>query len=100
MPLITAFSMFMHVILLMLGVRLGFTESLFGLSVGVGVPAWFASKGLGFCRIHNLDSSSASKCMNGKAKQIKGYRFRRITNEEYEEYIKLINEKGSTTILK
>ena len=54
MPLITAFSMFMHVILLMLGVRLGFTESLFGLSVGVGIPAWFASKGLGFCRIHRM----------------------------------------------
>lgn len=54
LPLLTAFSMFIHVILLMIGFRLGFAETLFGLSVGVGIPAWLASKGLGFCKTHRM----------------------------------------------
>ena len=50
-PFVTAVIMFIHVVLLLHGIRYS-VEGVCGLSLLPLIPTYFLSKGLGFCRIH------------------------------------------------
>lgn len=53
-PVITAFIMLIHLILLMFEIRTGFAETLCGLSLMPQIVTYFLSKGLGFCKMHRM----------------------------------------------